>query len=717
MIDPDTFLHVAVGRAFWAHPSAIGVSTFIEAYPNYPYVEDKWLPLMLVAAVDAVGGSTGLALFQLALAAAVAAGWYAMQRAAGASPAASVIGVAAGLLVCSFRLEPRPDTMSHALVAVTIALVVGDVPYRRLSWVVPLLFVVWANVHGYFANGLLVLAAALVGTTLGARDLPPMSARRRARLLGFALLACLLTPYGWRTLAYPAMQVVALRDPVLKQAIYEFSPSSELLREMGAWRWTLLATTLAGAIAFRWSAGGRSAAARQALAAVCALPWVLAPPPGLASISYETLAVLVLMAVFELPALVAERRLFAPIAFAGALVLAAPIIRNVPLIVPAALLVVAPAWTRAAAELGEHASLRAARTAGLGALAAVVLVTAWWRLSDRMSVGVRAPIRTGWGIDTTRVPLAAADFIARERLPGPLLNNFDSGGYLLYRLHPARRVFIAGSTPMYPVSFLQYYRTAVVGPDVDPDRLVARHGIRTAVVDLASSATDLLLARLAASPTWALVFVDRAGAVFLRVDDETRPLVDRWRVDVDARVAALLKDDHVAPALPRELGGKPSAYPDFNLAHFLVAVGRPDLAVAEFERVWDAAPAEQVAAVGGQAALRAGRLAAELPRLRAAVARYPRSEPIRASTFFALSYAVEDALGRRALADARAVAREMLALEPDACGPYLGLAKIAALEGDAGAARRFIGAAVTRDRDGTCRASVQRDAVLGAATQ
>ncbi|HEY2387359.1 MAG TPA: hypothetical protein VGK30_10380, partial [Candidatus Binatia bacterium] len=36
IVDPDVFLHVVVGKAILAHPSALGVSTFLDAYPRWP---------------------------------------------------------------------------------------------------------------------------------------------------------------------------------------------------------------------------------------------------------------------------------------------------------------------------------------------------------------------------------------------------------------------------------------------------------------------------------------------------------------------------------------------------------------------------------------------------------------------------------------------------------------------------------------------------------
>lgn len=348
-----------------------------------------------------------------------------------------------------------------------------------------------------------------------------------------------------------------------------------------------------------------------------------------------------------------------------------------------------------------------------GVVLLFVVAISWLRLSDRLNLGVRAPSRTGWGIDAHRFSPAAATFIERAQLPGPLLNNFDLGGYLLYRLHPERRVFIAGNTSMYPLDFLLYYRAHVTSAAADPEELYRRHGVRTVAVDLPSRATATLIAKLAASERWALVFLDRAGAVFVRVDDSTSGVVAEHRVDLAARVEQLVGDDDSDPGMPRWLGGKRLSYPSANLAAFLSAVGRPDLTLREANRVWAESGAEDVAIMAGQAALRTGRMATELPILEEALGRYPGSVALANLTAVALAARADELMSRGAVEEAERDLRRMLDLTPDACGPYTGLAKVAAARGDDAAARRLLGQAATKEGAAACRRNAEGDPLLG----
>jgi hypothetical protein len=707
LIDPDLFQHVAVGRAILAHPSSLGVSTFHDAFPDYPYVEDKWLPSIVAALVDAIGGASGLMIYQIAICVAVALAWYGMQRVWGATRAAAVLGVTLGLLACTFRLEPRPDTISHALLAATIALVAMPGPRRRILWLTAGLFVLWINVHGYFVNGLLVLVAAAVARglgdrTLGVEGMP--SASDRAVALAVAVAACLIHPQGVWALLSPVLQLDLMRSAAFHAGIQELEPVARLFGGATGPQWIVLTAPFAIAACAAFVV--QSAAVRQAAGLVAVLPWLVWPPAAMAdALPYRVTLALWMLASIELPRAIAERRFFAPLLLAGFTVLAVPAVRNLPLLVPAALLLLAPVWSAIEDRLPARHAARGMALAGLVTLAVAV---AWFRLSDRMNGDtIRGPTRTGWGVDADRFPVGAAEFIARDHPAGTLLNGFDIGGYLVYRLHPQRRVFIAGNASMYPIAFFEEYVTQVTGPAPSLDELTERYGIQTVVWDLASPAANNLFATLAASPQWKIVFLDSAAVVFTRA-----PTIAA--IDLRRRVPELVARDLSAPALPVWLGGKPLTYPALNLPAFLQTIGRPDLALVAAEPLWPRAPSEALAALIGTAAIQTNALTGRLDWLEVASQRYPRSTDLQTLLFHGLASDANRLLAMRDADQAERRLRRMVTLQPGACGPYLGLAKAALLKRNEREARAHLADAMRHDGDGACRRGVQADPELAA---
>jgi hypothetical protein len=229
----------------------------------------------------------------------------------------------------------------------------------------------------------------------------------------------------------------------------------------------------------------------------------------------------------------------------------------------------------------------------------------------------------------------------------------------------------------------------------------------SAVFDLASPVAIRLAGALAADPSWRLAYFDRAGAVFLRANGQPSA-----GLDVAGRGRALAAADDSTPAVPHWLGGQRLPYPSFNLAQFLSAIGRPDLAVDEALRLWPLTRSEEIAVVGGQAAQASGRLVEFLGPLEDANADHPDSTPLRTLLFLALAFRSDGALNRGALGDAERDLRRMTTLEPASCGPYLALAKVAALRRDAATAVRLLAEGRRYDRDRTCERSAAADPVL-----
>ncbi len=539
IVDPDVFQQVAVGRAILADPSSIGTSSFHHTVPAYGYIADKWLASVAVAIFQAVAGQDGLMLYQILLCVGFATCAFTTLRIWGGAPWVAASGAALALFGCAFRLEPRPDTLSLALTLVVAGLVRSRVDFRRLVWLLPSIFAIWVNLHGYFVIGLFVLAAGTVAAVLGDRRVPAIG--RSLALLALSTAACCVHPQGVHALAWPIRQLRMLGDhPFLRQAILEFQPTELLFLGFGALHGSLLGLAVALGLAGALGPNRRRAALRIGGGVMIAVVWVLFPPPGMVAWPYRMTFGLWIAAVVEIPRAIRERNVFGVLLFAGASVLAVPLIRNLSLVPPAAMLLLVPVWTAVSQTLRVW---RVARLVPAVAALALVAGTGWARLDQRLGPGTsRAPARTGWGVDRQVFPVEAADFIERERPPGRLLNHFDNGGYLLYRFHPERKVLISGNTSMYPPEFFREFHREVIGANADPDRMARLFDARLAVCDHGAPEADLLVGKLANSPGWKLIHVDPAASVFLYAD-ESREVAPDARVAVAAAAVAEAEGD------------------------------------------------------------------------------------------------------------------------------------------------------------------------------
>src|SRR6266496_5458077 len=181
LLRQDVFSHTAAGK---------------------PFLAFEWGSEVVYAAAERVGGLalvSVLAGLLLALTFALLARF--MVRRGGDPLLAYLVSMAAAVLSAGHWLA-RPHLFTLLLVVVLLELL--DREPTRPVWPYVPLFVLWANLHGGFSYGLILIGAFMVGELLEARAAGPGpdrarwlgSSRQRALALGAALLSTLANPHG-----------------------------------------------------------------------------------------------------------------------------------------------------------------------------------------------------------------------------------------------------------------------------------------------------------------------------------------------------------------------------------------------------------------------------------------------------------------------------------------------------------------------------------------
>jgi tetratricopeptide (TPR) repeat protein len=380
---------------------------------------------------------------------------------------AALVAIAA--LACSQRLVVRPETASYLFLMMFVFGIVrlqrGPSPWL---WVLPLVQVVWANVHGLFVLGPAIAGAWLVGELIASRRAADPDRHRRHRaaavLVGATLVASCINPYGPQVLALALSQGAALGNEIQKKVFIELrSP---------------------------FSFGQRFTAV----------------------VYYE-----VLIGLAALSALLAWRRqsIFWLLLIASQLYLSTKAIRNLPLFcLPAVPFVV---HNLVQAPLLQRTAVARWLPFGRVVVAAATLVFAlghvWLVVTDRFYVRQHAVNHFGVGVDTHYFPGRAADFLAATGVDGPFFCGEAHGSYLIARGY---RVFLDPRGDVYPEAFLSECLALFAEPTAPALRALARRwDLQGFVVE---TMMPTLVERLAALPGWRLVYLDSEAAVFLRAD-------------------------------------------------------------------------------------------------------------------------------------------------------------------------------------------------------
>ena len=484
--ETDFWQHLTVGKAIWSLGRI--PTTQLWSWPTYgsPEVNPSWGFSAMIWPVWQAGGLTGLFLWRWATSlAAFALLWLAARR-MGARGFTPFVIVAIAALTWRYRSQIRPETFEAVLIALQIWILETrrhGGPDRAL-WLIPLQCV-WANTHLSSYLGLMMIGFHVVQDWIDARRAARAPARgapiaaartprpgRLAAIGAAALLASLVSPYGWRALWQPFEYVLVWRHEPIYRAIPELLP---LFPDV--WR-TKLATALPLLIVLwpalalaRWRGRGGDAVELLACAAYTAM----------------TLSTM---------------------RFAGfyALVAVPYLARDL------------AEWL---ARLPRPAPLRAPWAAAALAASACVLVSLpeWSR--ERPLFGI--------GMDGRRVPAAACDFVAAHDVRGRCFNPFYFGGYLLWRFWPEE-----DRLPFMDIhqSGTREERERYVRAHVYPDgwrELDRRYRFDWVVLDAAQHALawDPLRDRLDLDPAFALVFRDDAAALYVRREGRHAALAER----------------------------------------------------------------------------------------------------------------------------------------------------------------------------------------------
>jgi hypothetical protein len=236
LLDGDTYWHLAAGDWMIDHRRVLTVDVFSHTYAGRPWLSHEWLAEVAMALSVRLGGWSGL-LILCGLAAAGTVGVVGSRLRQFLSPVAVlvVLVLVAGLMAPS--LLTRPHLIALPLLAAwTVELLrardAGGAP--RLF--MPLLMLLWANLHASYALGIAVMVLlALEALVEGRRDPWPVI-RAWAPVGLLSLAAATLTPHGPSGLLYP-FQTSAMTT---LNAITEWRPAD--FAKPGPFEFALLAT-------------------------------------------------------------------------------------------------------------------------------------------------------------------------------------------------------------------------------------------------------------------------------------------------------------------------------------------------------------------------------------------------------------------------------------------------------------------------------------------
>jgi len=204
--DSDLWGHLAFGSAILDSGSLPRTDTYSYTANGQPWINHEWLAELIAALCYRVAGDAGLLAAKAFVAIGIALLLLSTCLRRGSHPliAAAVVALCLSAMAPGFTL--RPQLASYLLFAVCWTMIerfVRTQRHRHLLWL-PLLVVLWVNLHGGVLMGCALIGVVAAWQTLAATIGWERPSHWRGWWLTVALaaLALLVNPYGWQLPAF-----------------------------------------------------------------------------------------------------------------------------------------------------------------------------------------------------------------------------------------------------------------------------------------------------------------------------------------------------------------------------------------------------------------------------------------------------------------------------------------------------------------------------------
>ena len=404
--DPDFWWHLPTGNWILSHHDVPRHGLYAFTVLDHRWITHEWLSEVIVALLYALGR---LPLVSLVFGAVTAAGFLLVYLAIDRRVNFVIAGLtlALGVAAANPIWGPRIQMVTFALSALTYLWVKRFCEGRsRALYLLPVVMLVWVNLHGGFVLGYAILGLALLVEAVryvirrpGAMALARL--RAMAAVLAASIAVAILNPNGWDIYLYPFQTG---GSPEQQRLIVEwFSPNFQMSQ---MWAFEAMIFLIVVGLAL-----SRRIEPRQLLLLLVGL--------GLALHSVRNLSFFMLVAV---PALADYAQ---------------------------------QAWER----LSLQWPRRVPKTTPVTFAANVVMIVAILAIVAVASLPSLLQ-RVDGKLVARDFPIKAADFLVQHPPPGHMLNVYGWGGYLIFRLDaqtPTQPVFIFGDAALDGDQLLRDY--------------------------------------------------------------------------------------------------------------------------------------------------------------------------------------------------------------------------------------------------------------------
>jgi hypothetical protein len=534
--DNDAGLYISDGRLIWQEKELFRTNPYSFVETAFPIVNHHWLSSVSFYLVDKSFGFDGLTVFKsiILLSAFSLLFWVAKRKTDFWLVAAASLPT---ILILTNRVRIRPEMFSYLFIALFLYFLIYLEEHpesRKIYWLIPLQ-ALWVNFHIFFFVGI-----ALVGGFIFEKIVlnfktfwRDKAVQRLLIILPILVMACFVNPNGLDGVLAP-MRSHSYDTFTVNENQPLFNLKANFLT------WDILGSAFVPMViiflvslffAFRSFGGDKKRPVFYLLAGL-----------GSAAAGLIYVRLITLFALMFLPAASGN--------FNGVYLK----IRDY----------LSKKWPNAAKILSYIL------------ISAIIAIFPFWAYRLNANQAERG-YKAKWGVGLSRYSDDSAQFFRENNLKGPIFNDYDIGGYIVYHFFPKEKVFVDNNgADSYPVEFFNDIFMPALSDEIkwkETEEKYKLNSIFISIRDGSPEAGSFLWRRLH-DPSWSLVYADTYAVIFLKNTPENKEIISKFQItpqNVEKKLGFMLESDDVTD---RIIAGR-----------ILHLVGRPDLSTSVMKKV------------------------------------------------------------------------------------------------------------------------------------
>ncbi|MFH1255587.1 MAG: hypothetical protein V1667_03930 [bacterium] len=466
----DLGRHLKNGQTVWSNPDVLYKNFYSYAEPDFPFINHHWLSGAIFWLFYLIGGFKFLTALNIIIG--ISAVFIIFKLTAKKSDfvLASIL-ILPAILLLSERVDIRPEMFSYLFIAISYYLVedLRANGYGKKLIWLAPMFLIWANLHIYFFIGLFLASLAMLEQLI----LKTKDAKNFFYITLSSWAACLLTPNFIKGLLYPFN--------ILKKYGYEIAENKSpfymqnLTVNYNIEIFKILLVLLAASFAVRLVKR---------------------------KIDFYDLAVALFFSA-----------------------LACLYIRNLPLFGLMVLPIVARNY------FAFFQNFNQKRIMMLAIVLAVYFFVFYSVIRD--NYGEKKFISKNFGLGVEQASVDSIKFYKNNNLSGPIFNNYDFGGALIFWLFPSEKVFVDNRPEAYSVNFFNQTYKPMMQDESKWREFSGKYGINLIYfthTDGTPWAKKFLAARLR-DENWPLIYFDNYAVIMAKSNEKNEDIIKKYKID------------------------------------------------------------------------------------------------------------------------------------------------------------------------------------------